>query len=343
MLLDWVTVTVPWECWGEQYRAIYERFERIQRYRPDSGEVVWETTAWESVRSDSHQVVCRATGQGLSFQGSPARVVGRGDAVFGEGPARALDLAGCVRAMAGFVARSMGLSELPGPVALWKVSRVDVTSNLWCGSLSAVRVALGALRSTEGGRYRVSQQAGDTVYWSHRSRLRSGKAYAKGPHLVYQAKQEQGCRYSREELQAAAGLLRLELRLGSQWWRERAGLPWWEFTAAQLRAEWEAYFSRMVGSGLEVAEMSGELDRLRAVAPEGRARAAYGTWLLIREHGWQQARELVSRPTWYRHLGVLRDAGLGDVDLSLGRVVGLRRLVSLSEVSCWEELHRLAG
>ena len=92
MLLDWVTVTVPWECWGEQYRGIYERFERIQRYRPDSGEVVWETTAWESVRSDSHQVVCRATGQGLSFQGSPARVVGRGDAVFGEGPVRALDL-----------------------------------------------------------------------------------------------------------------------------------------------------------------------------------------------------------------------------------------------------------
>lgn len=72
---------------------------------------------------------------------------------------------------------------------------------------------------------------------------------------------------------------------------------------------------------------------------EGRARAALACWHLIQGHGWEAARELHSKTSWYRHLEVLRSAGLGDADISRGEVVSLRRVeLHAARVMSWAEL-----
>jgi II/X family phage/plasmid replication protein len=180
------------------------RGERIQRYDVATGEVRWETQAWDSMRSDSHGVAFQVGSDRLRFQGSPARAIADGNAVFGAGAAGALDVAGCVQAMGAVLGPGLDIA-LPG-VECFNVTRVDVTQNILLSALADVRAALAILRNCEGGRYRVNQPAGDTVYWSKGSSLRSGKAYAKGPHLRHLMKQRDygGRRYTGEEIRTIA-------------------------------------------------------------------------------------------------------------------------------------------
>lgn len=336
MLIDWVTARVPVERLSPEARAAVAQIgDRIQRWCPRTGVVRYETSAWDSIRSDSHQIACRA-GLDLWIQGSPARIIGDGCTVFGSGAAAALDLRGCVERMKDYVGGRLGI-ELPAADE-WIVSRVDVTCNLDVGSLPQVRAALRVLRDCEGGRYRVSQQAGDTVYWSHRSKMRAGKAYAKGPHLRYliQRRSYTGRSYSEAELAAADRLLRLELKLGREWFARH---EWRSLMREDLHRQWNDYFGRMIGT----AELTRDEDvrsRIMAAAEsEGQGRAAYGCWALIRAEGWERAREMHSRATWYRHLRVLRRAGLGDADIAAGRVVPLRRTVLEARmVTSWQDL-----
>lgn len=300
--------------------------------------------AWESVRSDSHGVVFRVGTDALWMQGSPARVIGDGCNVFGAGASAQQDIKGCVQRMANFLFGALPIDNR-FPVDKWIVSRVDVTKNLDVGDLGNVRSALSILRNLEGGRYRVSQQAGDTVYWSHKSRLRSGKAYAKGPHLLKlnKSRSYMGKIYNQEEIELANRLLRLELKLGPQFWRERAEKRWFEWTAKDFDEQWESYFGRMIGT-VEMVNDSEVKKRVLAVAPSvGQGKAAYGCWAMIQAQGWERAREMYSRSSWYRHLSLLRRAGLGDADFSAGRVVHLRRkLVEARVVNSWSELQRAA-
>jgi len=341
MLIDWITARLddsflPPETW----RALQAQGDRIVRFSADSGDVVWETSAWDSIRSDSHTVAFRVGSDSLWIQGSPARVCGTGCAVFGSDSAQKLDLVGCVESMRKFVGKQIGVI-LPHALS-WAVTRIDVTGNLLLDSLSDVRAALLVLRGCEGGRYRVSQQAGDTVYWSHKSRIRKGKAYAKGPHLLYQANRKgyEGKIYSPVELNATDRLLRLELTLGSQWLRRNCvNNSWSDLTAHQLTREWESYFNRMVGDAMITNDYTLK-ERIQLVAPtEGQARAAYGCWLVISSEGWERAQQSFSKTSWYRHLNVLRAAGLGDADLSAGTVVQFRRRILEAQlVNDWSEL-----
>lgn len=336
MLLDWVTARVPLDLLTpEARRAALELGDRICRYCPKTGDVRFESAAWESVRSDSHQIAVKA-GSDFWMQGSPGRVIGTGDTVFAAGAAAALDLVGCVERMRQFVAAKLGC-ELP-PAHLWIVSRVDVTGNFQLGSLAEVRAALSILRGTEGGRYRVSSQKGDTVYWGGASRLRKAKAYAKGPHLVHLLKQKtySGHMYSAEEVSAADRLLRLELTLGREWFARN---PWLSATADALREEWEDYFGRMIG-GADMAADCDLQDRVIAAAKTpGRGKAAYGCWVMIQREGWERAREFYSKSTWYDHLKVLRSAGFGDADISTGQVVPLRRQIMQARlVTHWSQI-----
>lgn len=341
MLIDWITARVPYENLSANALSIVMAYgDRVQRINAETGALVWESAAWDSIRSDSHAINIKAGGSELWIQGSPARIIGDGCAVFGAGASQALDIVGCVDRMRIFVG-SMLNCELP-KATCWKVSRVDVTENLQLEDLAAVRIALSTLRNCEGGRYRVSQQAGDTVYWSHRSKMRSGKAYAKGPHLAYMMKRpnHQGTQYTQEQISAANTLLRLELKIGREWFARN---DWKTTTPATLRNEWNDYFCRMIGD----AEVKTETDvkaRVQAAAKtEGQARAALGLWALIKSEGWEAARELQSRPTWYRNLKILRAAGLGDADLATGQVVPLRRkVIECQAVTNWADLVRSA-
>ena len=347
MLIDWITARLPD---GHFERSEWDHLrsfsDRILRYNPATGEQVWETSAWESIRSDSHQLSFRIGSDALWVQGSPARIIGDGDAVFGSGASSELNLMGCVDRMSAYAFQQFQIQPR-GHATDWIVSRIDVTGNLLLDTLEDVREALRILRDVEGGRYRVSQQAGDTVYWSHRSRLRSGKAYAKGPHLDYQSRKNRsydGRVYQPEEINLANRLLRLELKLGAQLLREdRLGKPWYELTSGDLYEQWNDYFGRMIGD----SEMMTDADLKRKViesAPtEGQGKAAYGCWTLIKSEGWERAREMCSKPTWYRNLKILRSAGLADADFSAGRVVEFRRrILDAKLVESWDELKRVA-
>lgn len=330
---------VPAHLWGRLVMLT----DRIMRYCPRTGEQVWETSAWDSIRSDSHQIAFRVTGDAVLIQGSPARVCGSGDSVFGEGPSASLDLVACLSRMAAFVSGQVGV-DLPQDPLSWKVTRVDVTGNLLLDDLAGVRVALRVLRDCEGGRYRVSQQAGDTVYWSHLSRLRSGKAYAKGPHLDYMMgkKDYTGRQYSDFEKDLADRLLRLELKLGNQWWL-RLGKPWYTVTAYELRMQWREYFERMIGDADMKTDGDVKARIMAAAATEGRGRAALGCWALIQSEGWEKARECFNKSTWYRHLKVLHAAGLGDADISAGKVVAFRqKILTCQLVESWDDLRKVA-
>jgi len=341
MLLDWITIRTPYENLDSQALAVVSGYgDRVQRINAETGELRWESAAWDSIRSDTHAINVKAGGSELWIHGSPARIIALGDAVIGAGASQALDIAGCIERMTAFVSQMLGCS-LPRP-ASWKVSRVDVTNNLVLEDLAAVRIALSTLRDCEGGRYRVSQQAGDTVYWSHRSKMRSGKAYAKGPHLQYMMKNPkyQGYPYTADQLGAANRLLRLELKLGREWFSRH---EWQAVTPAMLRDEWHDYFGRMIGG----AEMKSESDvRARVMAAaktEGQGKAALGCWALIQSQGWESARELQSKTTWYRNLKILRAAGLGDADLSKGQIVQIRRrVIECQAAANWAELARIA-
>jgi II/X family phage/plasmid replication protein len=305
------------------------------RYNPRTGAQVYETSAWESVRSDSHQLSARV-GTDLWLQGSPARLFADGDAVFGAGAARELDLNGVVNRFRAVIGFHLG-HELP-PSAWWKVSRIDVTENLALESLADVRVALGILRNCEGGRYRISQQAGDTCYWSHTSALRAGKAYAKGPHLAYLMKNPKyaGRMYSIDEIELANRLLRLELTLGSEWFRRH---PWHEITPQNLRNEWADYFERMIG-GAEIVNDENLRERVIAAGKtKGQGKAAFVCYTLIKSEGWQRARDMHSKSSWYRHIETLKKAGLRDADISAGNVVQLRKkIIEFNRVESWQQL-----
>jgi II/X family phage/plasmid replication protein len=337
MLLDWVTVRVPLiECSEAVRLAAMELGDRIQRVCPKSGLIRYEIQAWDSVRSDSHQIAVRATGD-LWIQGSPARLMGDGCAVFGSGASAALDLRACVDRMIQFVRDYLGAGDLP-PTGDWLVTRVDVTGNLRLKSLEDVRASLGILRNCEGGRYRVSQQQGDTVYWSHGSKHRSGKAYAKGPHLSHCMRKPDytGRQYTFPEIESAGRLLRLELSLKREFFSRN---PWLSLTPEMLISEWKTYFERMIGG----AEMANDTDLKKAIfnaAPtDGQGRAAFCCWNTIQAQGWERARECFPKTTWYRNLKILRSAGLGDADISAGRVVALRqRIIEAELVSDWSQI-----
>lgn len=339
MLIDWISAWIDFESAPHAHIELRSRIDRICRFSPSTGAVEWDVAAWDSVRSDSHQVMVRVGSDRLYIQGSPARCFGVGDAVMGDGPCSELDLRMSLRSMVEHVCKSLGVI-IPRDVHLWHVTRVDVTQNLLLDSLDDVRACLAVLRNCEGGRYRVSQQAGDSVYWSHRSRVKSGKAYAKGPHLSYLMRRNDydGCRYDDISILAANRLLRLELKLGREFFRAHAPCVWYEMTPAMLRKEWKNYFEKMLG---EVTVMCDRdlIARCEEIASTpGRGRAAYALWLLIESQGWERARSITPRSSFYRHLQVLRAAGLGDADISAGKIVPFRRVITARACESWSEL-----
>lgn len=126
-MLDWLTLSLPYTAMPAGLADQVMRMgDRIARYCARTGALRWESSAWDSVRSDSHQVACRAGSDALHLQGSPARALGDGDAVFGVPGAGAAEGA---RAMIRHVSRALEIL-LPADLSSWKCSRMDCTVHL---------------------------------------------------------------------------------------------------------------------------------------------------------------------------------------------------------------------
>lgn len=332
-MIDWLTLRVDASRLAPAtLKAFRATQDRITRISPD-GAVVWDIPAHESVRSDSHQITVRL-GSDLSIKGSPARVMGK-DNVFGSG-----NIAVCAQAVLTFVSQNRGV-VLPDYLD-WRVTRVDITHNYDLGSLAAVRQALHELEVAEGGRYQKQTHAG-TVYWSSRSAVRSGKVYAKGPHMEQQARVGKAS-FSQNELQLGQNLLRLELSLKNQFWREHAAKNCWQYTEEELDRLHADYFAPLVGT-IEVLEVDNIPAKCVTAArqlgqSEGQGMGAYRYWVVIQQMGLERARDVTSRASHYRYLRILKQAGFGYADFKARNVTQLRRKpITLGEpVRSWDEL-----
>lgn len=348
MLIDWLSLRLP--VGGGQRRDLLETIralmDRIERVNPE-GELICVTYPPERLRSDTHAVTLGVTASYIYVSGSPCRV-GQANNVFGSD-----DIVECRDRMLGFVARQLQAILPPG--ADWECTRIDATQNLFLESETAVMQALESLRRVQGGHFRVSSNS-STVYWQPKSDLIRAKAYAKGAHLRYQLKKGQA-QCTREELDASAHLLRLELTFASRWirrWREaglktKAGMrvplrSIWDLTARQIQREFEAYWQRIVGTADEEGVMTEAklLTKLREQHKPQSARAIYATWQLVKAVGDEQAKASMSKATWHRHKRALFAAGLNWADLGQRNVVAFRvRSITAQPVDTWAQLHQL--
>lgn len=344
-MIDWISIATPLESFPERYWELLKaQNDRIIRFNPVSGDQKYETVAWDSIRSDSHSISACVSSQ-VRVQGSPARIIADGDTVFSSGASAAEDLAGCVTRMANFYLGHLGIGFRPA-LSAWKVTRIDVTRNLMLDSLAEVRQALAWLRNAEGGRYRVNQQAGDTVYWNKNSTYKKAKAYAKGPHLLYQGKQKdfRGREYSGSELSLASQLLRLELTLFRRYWEKNLNIShWWEITPEILADEWHKYFNALIGQTVMNDEQL-KTNIFAVAKTPGQGKAAYLMWYAIKSMGWELAKETQTTSTWYRNIKILKDAGLKVTDIGNVKIIPFRvqKLVVGQQVHSWAQLRKSA-
>jgi II/X family phage/plasmid replication protein len=329
-VIDWLTLRLDGSLLPPKVRATFrERQDRIIKINPD-GETVWETWSRESIRSDSHQITVRLTDL-LEITGSPARVM-QEDNVFGSS-----DIVECFNAVINFVGKQLNVT-LPNDPNIWRVTRVDYTENYNLESLSEVKQALNYLRHAEGGRYQVRTTA-ETVYWSPTSRLRSGKAYAKGPHLDYMKKKGL-LDIDDAKIAAAQSLLRLELKIGSQYWRERSEKQWFNYTENDFIRIHNDYFGQFIGN-VEIMETDNLLEILQSISTtNGQALASFRTWCLVKSVGIEETRKTMPKSTWYRHKKLLNQAGVSWADFQEQKIVPFRRkaIVLDKPVRSWEEV-----
>ena len=346
MLIDWLTLRHP--LTSALGSVIYEKIQsamgRMVKISPD-GEIVWETGVpdWDAIRSDSLGIYWSITGDGeqryITIGASPSSLLNAGVNVFGS-----MDLKDCSEVLITKAGQALG-AILPNWLH-WQCRRMDITANYDMGSSAQVKQALRLLLGTDAPRRRTNsdRKGGDSVYWNPSSTLRAGKAYHKGAHLRYQQRKG-NITVDDDILNLADRLIRLELMLGSMWFR-RLKTDWHLLTEENLTAFHLDFFKSLIGGGnVEVSDMGTLLTELEKHAPtKGRALAAHRTWALIKTIGYTQTQSSMPRSTFALHCKYLRSAGLSSADLCAGNVIPFRRKVLLlgSPVTSWEELRRAA-
>lgn len=346
MLIDWLTLRHPLtEKLGQVlHDKIQAAMGRMVKISPD-GEIQWETRVpdWDAIRSDALGIYWSVTGDGkqyfLTIGASPSSLLNAGVNVFGS-----LDLQACCEVL---ISRAgLALESVLPNWRQWDCRRMDITANYDMGSPAQVKQALRLLLGTDAPRRRTNsdRRGGDSVYWNPKSTLRAGKAYHKGAHLRYQQRKG-NIECDPEILELADNLLRLELMLGSMWFR-RLQTDWHQLTPENLAAFHFDFFNSLIGGGdVEVSDMGTLLEELEKHAPtKGRALAAHRTWALIKTIGYTQTKESMAPRTFFEHQAYLRAAGLSSADLCAGTVIPFRRrsLVLGNPVLSWHDVRKAA-
>ncbi len=344
MLLDALTFCVRWDGMSDADAAAARAFgDRICRFDPSSGDLQWTVNTWNPIKADDHTVAMKAGVHGLWINGSPQRCFSPMDQVFGHADSR-LSIYACMRAMVDVVNRSQGW-RLPDPALgrrFYHVTKADIAQNFVVERPEDVDTALRALGEIRTGRHAVRPGQGGTQYFG-RNALRGGKAYNKGQQIRHELKRGKSV-YTAQQYELADHLLRLEMTLGGQYWREWAkrGHPvWYEHTAEHFEREWHAFWDAKM-SDESIADLSEtELRRrVHQAAPTTRAgNMAWSTWLMIQADGFEPTRAAMTESTWYRHRAILRAAGITDGDFSRGKAASMPvRQIRATPVNDWHEL-----
>jgi len=337
-MIDWLTMRCDFAVLPEAIRASLMDCTGRIRYTDKNGEIQWEKVIgdFSNLRSDSPGLYWQVQGGTdhklyLVIGASPSSLLNQGVNVFGSD-----DIVDCSLVL--IQAAQKALTCFLPHYTLWQCRRIDITENYQLQSSQEVKAALRCLLGADSGRTKASTVAGDTVVWNKGSDLLSGKGYHKGPQLEQLVRKGRIC-LSPEMQLAADKLLRLELKVGSRWFR-RSDEHWTALTPEKLRKLHGDYFSRFFGK-IEVSDMGTLLNELEAVSPSpGQALAAHRTWALIRAVGSDQARSSMPRTTWFRHTSILKKAGFSDADLLAANVLPFRqKMITLeSPVRSWSDM-----
>ena len=355
MLIDWLTLRLKIDAF--QLGPVLH--QRILQYLGltvcfgSDGLEKWSKHSldFDKLRSDAPGLYWTITADGqsqryLTLGASPAAIENDGLNVFGS-----LDIEHCATVLIEHAGRAFD-SILP-PLRFWQCRRLDITANYDLGNAAQVKQALRLLLATDAPRRKSNSDSkgGDTVYWSPTSDLQTGKAYHKGPQLRMKVRKGD-LLLDDETLELADNLLRLELKLGSRWFRRYEDkYDWHTLTSYELTNIHHKYFNSLIGDGaLEVHDMGTLLLELEKVCPtKGRALAAHRTYALISTLGFTQTKESMPKATFMRHCADLRATGLSLADLAAAddknRVIVAfpRRTMILSEpVTSWSQIRRVA-
>ena len=207
-MIDWLSLWLDVSLVPEPLRLLLEKESgKIMKISPD-GVVEWERCAWESIRSDTHQICLRINSR-LEIQGSPARV-GFGNNAFGS-----LDIHYCAEKMITFALLNQGFSrDILPPLSEWGCTRIDITRNLCMTSKEEPAQALEALKYLPSGHQKISFEP-DGLYIGKRSSHQTAKVYLKGKDAKRLQKSKKAF-YTEEELLLSEYLLRFELMLRSR-------------------------------------------------------------------------------------------------------------------------------
>ncbi|MGE5470589.1 MAG: phage/plasmid replication protein, II/X family [Bacteroidota bacterium] len=362
LLLDWIGLRMPVNMLPPSLQErLYENMDSVACLKLDGkgnpSEIRWEQKRlnFDALRSDSEGLYFTCSYVGLIayfyIGASPASLANPCN-VFGtldikEGAEILLSRAR--RAFQCFLA----------PAEDWEMTRLDITGNYAFPDFAMVKTCLRTLLSTDSARRKATsaKNGGDTVLWAPSSDVKAGKAYHKGPHLRYLQKKGQ-IDISEEQLALADRLLRLEMKIGSRFFRDMQnfrkhpffGRHWTTFTGEELADLHRGFFGPLV-EGVEVRDM-GRVEMIERIAElngitQGRARAAFKTYSDIKEYGLDEVKASMPERTYYLHKKYLVQAGVSDSDLiaSLpGNILPFRpvRIVLAQPVASWEDVRRAA-
>lgn len=344
-LVDWLTLRYPLDyslgetllnrvldCMGMTFCV---NSDGVEQWRKNNLDI-------DKLRSDSEGIFWSITCDGkstryLTIGASPSSLEHGGCNVFGS-----MDIEHCSKVLIKFASRAVQ-SVLPD-WSRWDCRRIDITANYDMGSFAQCKQGLRLLLGTDAPRRRTNsdRKGGDSVYWNPTSTLQMGKAYHKGAHLRMQQRKG-NIQLSEQTLQRADRLLRLELKLGSMFFRRLDG-DWKNiFTPEYLANKHQVFFSKLIGNGdVEVSDMGTLLQQLEKVAATpGKALAAHGTWALIKAMGYTQTQMTMTRSRFYEHTKLLRAAGVSSADLCAGTIIPFRQrsLVLQAPVACWDDIN----
>jgi len=350
MLIDWLTLRLKLDA-GQLGSALHARIlecmgitvcfgtDGKERWRKNSLDI-------DRLRSDSPGLYWTITADGqsqsyLTIGASPAAIENDGLNVFGS-----MDIHHCSTVLIRQAGRA--LNAILPDLFSWQCRRLDVTANYDMGNQAQVKQALRLLLGTDAPRRRTNSDSkgGDTVYWNPTSDLQTGKAYHKGPQLRMKVRRGD-LLLDDDTLDLSDNLLRLELKLGSRWFRRyESTQEWHSLTAYELTEIHHKFFNSLIGGGgVEVHDMGTLLNQLEKVCiTKGRALAAHRTFALIKTIGYTQTKESMPKSTFMLHCSYLRAAGLSDADLCAGVILPFRKqsLILRDPVLSWMDIRKAA-
>lgn len=369
--IDWLTLvlTVPVE-YHSILTKIIAGLPQVMKWIPNSGKIEWSISTFQShnfsddddpdfLPSDYYKIAVKFQPDSIIFSGSPARFLNEGNNVFGP---HSLNVA--VDLFHAAIVRFFQHYPVPIPLppitdSAWSCRRIDMTSNFLLPSLvdcSTVIDLLANRRAVQGAVAEfdglslpdasVSKSwGGKTVYWGRRSKNTKTKVYAKGPHLRHQlARDEARCQGGDEIL--VDRLLRFEVTFGSKFfynWRHDHD-PGTHFLSVYpaLVAFFNSRRDLILGNNFDIRDRKmEELDLLISVCPSlAIANSVYRTLLFSRSHGIELLKQTMSKRSFYRHVALLKKAGLHLEDAP--NLIRFVRTIEMQPVGSWEELRKLA-